>query len=711
MSLSLARSARPVLLALVAVLVLGGVVHSPVLPQPAGAQPPGPAAAGPARALAAANADGSANALALLKQTPWVTPEQPHFDLQVGIGARAQSEGPLEVAVTVYGRLTTRTDFTQAVAGTIRGSVLDRVAPVPVSTAGTVLPSLDLTVGTGPPSATGPSIGLDCAGTCPGVYPVSVVLQQTGGVVLGHFNTFLTYVQSASTNPLRFALVVPFADAVRVDPASSDASTALAKPSRGALDNLAGFARVLAARATVPITVLADPHTVQGLQASGRAAARQALASLSGLSQDPAVTEFPATPYVPVDLSALAGAGLTGEIVYQMKLGAAALNKAAIHTDPAGTTWVTTGGIGPSLVAGLADAGADRVVVPDSAIASDRSRLGIITQPFELSSGHNATVTAAVSDSGLEAHFAASPRDPVLAAQQMLADLAFIQFEQPGSLQARGVTAVSLRASTLDPTFVDALLAGLDNNPVVRAVTLNQFFNQVPVGGNGAPTTRQPVAAGARSGISGAAAVAISRARQRNDAFHSAVLGSPPILGQLDDLLLAAESQDLGPSRRDAAIATYERSLGAQLSLIQLSTDRAITLTSRTGRIPITFLSSAPYSLIGDVTLSSDKFEFPQGSTRSRFDINRSTNPLPMEVQARTSGDLPLEVTLTAPKTDVGAVPLVIAHGQLTVRSTATSVVGVILTLLAIAVLLAWWVRTWRRGRAARVVRRTGVAS
>ena len=82
-----------------------------------------------------------------------------------------------------------------------------------------------------------------------------------------------------------------------------------------------------------------------------------------------------------------------------------------------------------------------------------------------------------------------------------------------------------------------------------------------------------------------------------------------------------------------------------------------------------------------------------------------------MEVQARTSGDLPLEVTLTAPKTDVGAVPLVIAHGQLTVRSTATSVVGVILTLLAIAVLLAWWVRTWRRGRAARVVRRTGVAS
>ena len=75
-----------------------------------------------------------------------------------------------------------------------------------------------------------------------------------------------------------------------------------------------------------------------------------------------------------------------------------------------------------------------------------------------------------------------------------------------------------------------------------------------------------------------------------------------------------------------------------------------------------------------------------------------------MEVEARTSGVLPLQVTLVAPRTDPGAPPLVIAHGRLTVRSTATSVVGVVLTLLAIAVLAAWWIRTWRRGRRLRHV-------
>ena len=703
-SRSFARSPRRAALALAVLLSLGPLAVLTAAPERAGSQTPVGAAAGH---VAATRAGAAATALVLTKQTPWVTPAQPRFSLQVAIGSRAAARGPLQLAVTVYRRLITRTGFAQALTGSPGGAALERLAAVAVP-AGEQTASLDFAVSTGAASissAAGSPISLDCAasGTCPGVYPVSVVLEQAGGSVLGQFNTFLTYEESPSSNPLRFALVVPFAAGVHIVTGSSDVQTALALPSRPATATLAGVARTLAARSAVPITVLADPHTVQGLQALGTPESREALSVLGTLSQNQAATEFPSTPYVPVDLGALAGAGLTGEIVYQMKLGAAALAKAAIRTDPAGTTWVASGGVAGSLAAGLSDAGADRVVVPDTAITSDPGRLGI-TQPFKLALTRDATVTAAVSDSGLQAHFAASPDDPVLAAQQMLADLAFIQSEQPGALQARGVTAVSPQASTLDPVFVDTLLAGLEGNPAVRAVTLDQFFTQVPVAGNGAPTTRQPVP-GARSDISTPAAVAISKARQRNDAFHSAVVGSPPVLGHLDDLLLATEADEVSSSQRLAAVATYERSLGAQLSLIQLSTDRAVTLTSRTGRIPITFLSSAPYSLVGDVALNSDKFQFPQGATRSRFAINRSTNPLPMEVEARTSGDLPLGVTLTAPKTDVGAVPLVIAHGELTVRSTATSVVGVVLTLLAIAVLVAWWFRTWRRGRRARAGR------
>ena len=63
--------------------------------------------------------------------------------------------------------------------------------------------------------------------------------------------------------------------------------------------------------------------------------------------------------------------------------------------------------------------------------------------------------------------------------------------------------------------------------------------------------------------------------------------------------------------------------------------------------------------------------------------------------QARSSGDrLPIDVTL---RTANGQ--LVIGRTVLTVHSTAISFVGVALTVLAGAVLLVWWARTWRRSR------------
>jgi Flp pilus assembly protein TadB len=94
------------------------------------------------------------------------------------------------------------------------------------------------------------------------------------------------------------------------------------------------------------------------------------------------------------------------------------------------------------------------------------------------------------------------------------------------------------------------------------------------------------------------------------------------------------------------------------------------------------------------LTLSSDKFTFPNGATRT-MDLNHSTTSVRIAATARTSGDrLPVDVTLRTPD---GA--LTISRTVLTVHSTALSIVGVALTVLAGLVLLAWWVRTWRRSR------------
>jgi Flp pilus assembly protein TadB len=94
------------------------------------------------------------------------------------------------------------------------------------------------------------------------------------------------------------------------------------------------------------------------------------------------------------------------------------------------------------------------------------------------------------------------------------------------------------------------------------------------------------------------------------------------------------------------------------------------------------------------VTLASDKFTFPDGNTRVLL-LDRQTTSVRVTAQARTSGDrLPIDVSLRTPDGQ-----LLITRQVLTVHSTAISFVGVALTVFAGAVLLVWWLRTWRRSR------------
>ena len=60
-------------------------------------------------------------------------------------------------------------------------------------------------------------------------------------------------------------------------------------------------------------------------------------------------------------------------------------------------------------------------------------------------------------------------------------------------------------------------------------------------------------------------------------------------------------------------------------------------------------------------------------------------------------------ITLHAPS---GGLQL--SSGQIVVRSTATSIVGIILSVGAIAVLAVWWVRTSRKRRSRRRTEEAG---
>jgi hypothetical protein len=101
------------------------------------------------------------------------------------------------------------------------------------------------------------------------------------------------------------------------------------------------------------------------------------------------------------------------------------------------------------------------------------------------------------------------------------------------------------------------------------------------------------------------------------------------------------------------------------------------------------------------MTLTSDKLLFANHSTTITLSpvtlLPAHTNVIPVSVQSRASGQFKLDIVLRAPGT-----AMVLSSGQVSVRSTATSVVGIVLSLGAVVVLVAWWVRTSRKRRRAR---------
>ncbi len=641
-------------------------------------------------------AHASAAPLVLTAQTPWVTADQPWFNIALAVSSAEGAASSLTVNLTFYGRITDGSDLQQATSGTPRSEALKHVTGLPVTagagglTAGacvTVLPNSSSSApSTGPGiCAAGPSsstLTLGCTlstDLCQGVYAVSVALVRSGSSnPVSRFTTFLTYQQPSAvgdTGLLRVGLVVP----LTTSDLGPMVDTLTDPDHRG-----------------VATTLAVSPLAVNQIEATRQRADARAISQLAALSDDEMLDQS----FVPINVAALCEAGISGEIQAQTARGDDVLRGAGLR--PSGGTWVDTAstlsqGDAGDLATGLQLAGASQTVISDDDLASGGVRNLTFAQPFRLDLGNGSTIPAVAADSSLSALFTSNRANPVLGAEQLLAGLSFVHFEAPSLTAARGVVVSPPQGWRPSASFMDALLGGLSGNPALKPVTIAQLFAQVPTGGNREPTVRQLQSGSATRGFTRTAATRIATYRQQLTSFGGAIEGHPANLTTLGDGLLTTEARSLSAARRSGALNAYAKSFDGTTGQITLGTERTVTFTSQKAAIPVTVLSSAPYPVTVVVTLSSDKFTFPDGNTQ-RLTLVHPTTSVRVTAQARTSGDrLPIEVTLHTPDGQV-----LLAHTVLTVHSTEISFVGVALTALAGAVLLVWWVRTWRRSRRAR---------
>jgi len=651
--------------------------------------------------------------LTLTSQTPWVSPAAPWFSLAVAVGSHAGPVGDLRVELSFYNRINDASEMGQSMGATPVLRVLAHAtAAVSASPGGgvatacaTVLPDASASAPTTvPPNsvacpAGSTSVTLGCMpgnASCGDVYPVSVALYRQGTAApLSRFTTFLTYQEPdrpgspGPGGPLRVGLIVPI---------SIHFSPALSRPPAAALKVEDALTGVLASHRGVAFTVAANPASVTSMVADGKAG-RRTRAQLQSFASAPDNDQVITQPFVPIDVAALAGAGLTGEIGAQLVRGTSLLRAAGLH--PTAGTWVDTSsdfsnGNATQLGNGLAAAGADHVIIDDTDLEPAGPDTLTYAQTFSLGVGHGSHVTAAAANSGVDGLFTADPGDPVLAANQIVASLEFIHFENPFEPDPRGIVVEPPASWQPSSTLITTLLDEMVGNPALSAVTMNDFFSKVARGGNKEPVSRHLKAGSPPKSavISAASAQRLSTARARLTSFIAAVDGHPAVLTELSDLMLATENKAFDASERALALSIFTQHFGDELNLISLANQGSITFTSRTAAIPVSVVSAAPFTVKVVVSLESDKFTFPDGTERTLV-LDRSTTPVRIEARSRTSGDrLPVGVTLTTPDGQ-----LVIARAALTVHATSISLVGVALTALAALVLLVWWVRTWRKGR------------
>ena len=621
--------------------------------------------------------------MTFVAQTPWVSTGgdflfRVHVDKPTGASN-------LEFDLTLFPAVATRSEFGQTLSDQMSDSALVALQPVLLSSLR--LESNGDVVLTVP--IRDPSLPRDPARVLlpprDGVYPLRAELRdRLTGALVDKLVTHLLYTPEVHTTPkLGMALVLP----VHAGPALQPDGT---RQLPGG-DALTATAFAVDGLRNTPFTLAPTPETVAALAASTDPKARTLLSSIKAAAgEHPVLT----SPYVPSNLAGLMASGLDGEVASQMGRGAATLTDAlSAHVD--GRTWLAEEALDPNFVDTLAGRGYDRFITGDDLLAPVPEQRLTLTRPFVLS-GRQTRVQAVTADAGLAAHFD-NQGNQSLQAYQMLADLAVVYLDRPGDDQKRGVAAIAPRGWQPNRQFLDVLTTGLALSPIVEPISLDTLFTAVPNARDDAGNLLLRKAATISAPNLAEVATELRTARRQLDSLGS-VLGSGNTTSSvIEERLLLAESADLKTKRqRDAYVESADRLVTDQLDQIHMPEGRSITLTARTGEIPVTFQNNTGKPVRVVVRIESDKLDFPRGTSQS-LELTRLNTTERFPVVARTSGAFPIRITLESPDGN-----LVVGRGRITVRSTAASGASLVVALGAATFLAVWWGRNAMKGRRAR---------
>jgi hypothetical protein len=645
-----------------------------------------PLVAGPG---AAQTSSGSAR-LQLVSQRSWIPLGG---DLALQLSVEGAPPGAT-ISLTAHNAVTTRSAYDRTLVGTTAlGNVLDQVE-VPLDS----LASDNTGVRTLVMGLQAPDGGRDLTRLSirrPGVYPVEVQLRDVTDRALAGFVTPVVVAEAPGqrtvAEPLRVVWVWPLnaAPAYRPDGTPDPRVIADLRPD----GRLGQEAAALRRSEDVPLTLVPGPETLEAWLDLARTMPSIAAASdaIPLASPDHQILS---NAYVPVDLPSLIDHGFNDVVDEQLIRGDSTLKR--LVANPVDTRTALVRPTSPAALARLRTAGVDRVIVDGAALVAAPSRFTpaepvLLRAPIALAPEEN--VTALASDPGFE-DLLVGEAPPALRAQQILAGLAVVALEQPSL--PRAVALVNPDAFDGSVALLDAMLDGLRDDPYLTPVTAAQVFDSIPVStSNGNPVVRELAPYAAPEPPVPVEVYGSERARLTS--FQALTRPGDPQVARADRALLSSISsaweRAAGKARARRLAEVTTEVIDHFLTHIKVPAPNTITLTSRSGEIPLTFRNDTGQPVAIRIALDSDKLFFPDGPVRD-LELPPRSSTTRVAVETRTSGSFPLRMHVTSVDGVLG-----ISSRRYEVRSTFVSTVGIVLMAGAVLFLAAWWIWDLRRRR------------
>ncbi len=593
----------------------------------------------------------------------------------------------LTIRISVHNRVFSRSELRAALDGNPGGDVLvvttDQVEPL-VSGERRVR---TLTRDLGTLAGTFRAQGRD------GVYPVSVRLI-SGGRDLAHATTAVPFFFTPPSSRLNVAWIYPVHLPAAFDARGVYPSGTIERhlaPGAG----LRAVIEALASRPSAPVTIAPTGLTLDqlddagdGYPAGGRRAvhpgdptavgARRALAALRRAVGSPAI-DLASSTYSRADIIGLLSNRMQSELSLQLSSEDERIRRLLGRPATPGLFVPPDFRLDKRSAGAIAATGARVVAIAPESLPQSLTNFGF-DRPQALAGGNQVRLTGLVVDPAIRDRLS-SRRDPVLAAQGVVAETAASFFELP-ALASERLLVVGTPTSP-DSAAAGALLDALAGAPWVRLLTATQAASALP------PTDK--VLALDSSTDPDRPALSAARAARRAVDTLVRVLEPERPVELLERLILAAQSADwiADPSRGSILARAARGRAERTLDLIRVP-ERRVTLTSRIAQIPVTLVNGTGQPVRVRVTLDSTKMRFPRGASRN-VTVAQRVFTMTFQAETRVSGSFPVVVRLET----LDGAP--VGQSELVVRSTRVSAVTLIITLGgAIALFLTWMRRALR---------------